>query len=234
MPRGLSALRPVENHPTAHAARARCRSWPGCLLGQRATTPLAQALLHRHRARSATAASEPRDHSVWIPCRAARARFAPCQTGRLTTEHARAFRAWRGCLRGQRATRSTPRRWPRRLCTDNAPGRRQWDVNEVATLFESVAAGPARGSPRGEPADCPRNKSALANLAWLSSRATRDALLPTSTAWLVRTNTDTVRRHGVREVLITAFESRSTRRAHFTPRRKSADRPESMRSAARS
>ena len=35
-----------------------------------------------------------------------------------------ALRAWRGCLRGQLATRSTPRRWPRLLSNDTAPGRR--------------------------------------------------------------------------------------------------------------
>ena len=53
-------------------------------------TPLAVALLHRHPARSATAAPVPSDRSVRIPCRAARARCAPWKTGRLPTDHARA------------------------------------------------------------------------------------------------------------------------------------------------
>ena len=74
MPRGTLTLRPVENRLTAHGARARWRTWRGCLRGQRAAlhpTPLAEALLQRHRARSAAEVSVPHGHSVQIPCRAA-------------------------------------------------------------------------------------------------------------------------------------------------------------------
>ena len=181
------------------------------------------------------------------PCRAARARFAPWRTGRSTKEHARAgglgvvvfaantrrapphavgrgsssptprqvggcgferrddsfnsvsrgpralrpvknqptahrararWRTWRGCLRSQRGTRSTSRRWPRLFFTDTAPGRRLRLRNVVASASDSRGARPARASPRGEQADRPRSTRALADLAWLSLRPTRDALHP--------------------------------------------------------
>ena len=35
MPRGPRTLRPMENRPTAHGARARWRTWRGCLCSQR-------------------------------------------------------------------------------------------------------------------------------------------------------------------------------------------------------
>ena len=201
-------------------------------------TPLAEALLHRHCARSTAAASKRCVHSLRSPCRAARARFAPWKLGRPPTEHASAngfgvvvsaanagrapphavgrgssaptprqvggcgfeaswpklpnpvprgpralrpvenrptahgasalWRTWRGCLRGERAPRSTPRRWPRLFFTDTAPGRRLRVQNVVITTFESRGAGPLRASHRGEPADRPRSTRALADLAWLS------------------------------------------------------------------
>ena len=53
-------------------------------------TPLAETLLHRLRARSATAASDARGHSALIPCHAAHARFTPWRTDPPPTEHARA------------------------------------------------------------------------------------------------------------------------------------------------
>ena len=53
-------------------------------------TPLAEAPLRRHRARSAAAASKHLGHSFRVLCRAARARFAPWRTGHPPTEHARA------------------------------------------------------------------------------------------------------------------------------------------------
>ena len=93
------------------------------------------------------------------------------------------WRAWRGCHRGQRSTRFTLRCWPRLCFTDTTPGRRLRLRNVVATAFGSRGARPARGSPRGEPADGPRSTRALADfLAWLSSWPTRDTLYPTSMA----------------------------------------------------
>ena len=438
------ALRPVENRPTAHGARARWRTWRGCLRGQRATrstpTPLAEALLHRHRARSAAAASNavitafipwraararfapwrtgrpPTEHAragglgvvvfaanarrapshavgrgsssptprqvggcgfetsclrVRLPCRAARARFAPWRTGRPPTEHARAgglgvvvfaanarhapphavgrgsssptprqvggcgfetcnhsiqlpcratrarfapwrtsrppteharagglgvvvfaanarrapshavgqgsspptprqvdgcgfgtrchcvrlpcraarvrFAPWRTsrrprstraladlacCLRGQRATRSIPRRWPRLFFTDTVPGRRLRLRNVVTTASELRVARPARASPRGEPADRPRSTSALADLAWLSSRPTRDALHPTPLAEAL------LHRHRARSAAAASrlsdhcFRPRAARPARASLRGEPADRPRSTRALA--
>ena len=67
-----------------------------------------------------------------------------------------AQRAWRGCLRGQLATRSTPRRWPTILCVDNAPGRRLRRRAVVPVFFSPRGARRARASPRGEPANRPQ------------------------------------------------------------------------------
>ena len=91
-------------------------------------------------------------------------------------------RTWRGCFRGQRATRLTPRRWLRLFCNDTAPGRRLRLRNVAATAFDSRGARPAPASPRGELADRPLNTRALADLAWLSSRPTSDTLHPTPLA----------------------------------------------------
>ena len=55
---------------------------------------------------------------------------------RPTAHGARAcWRTWRGCLRGQRGARYTPRRWPRLFFTDTAPGRRLRLRNAVAEAF---------------------------------------------------------------------------------------------------
>jgi len=162
--RGPRTLRPVENRPTSHGARARLWTWRGCVCGQcgartvprrwprrffidtatgrrlqlqnnvyeasesrgarpacasprgepvdrpRSTsaladlawlcspptrgalcaTPLAEALHHRHRARSTAAASKRRGHSAQPPWRPARPPFAPWRTGRPPMAHARA------------------------------------------------------------------------------------------------------------------------------------------------
>ena len=118
---------------------------------------------------------EPKLSNNW---RAVRARVAPWRTTRPPTEHVR-WRTWRGCLRGQLATRSTPRRWSRLFFTDTAPGRRVRLRSVIAEAFEFRGARPGRASPLGEPADRPRSTHcALAELAWLSARPTRRALHP--------------------------------------------------------
>ena len=119
---------PVKNRPTAHEARARLRTWRGCLRGQRGarSTP-------RHWPRRFFTDTEP-GRRLWLrdlvtrafESRAVRpARASP--HGELANHRgARArWRTWRGCLSSQRATRSTPRRWPRLFCTDIALGRWQ-------------------------------------------------------------------------------------------------------------
>ena len=175
-------------------------------------TPLAEYLLHRHRARSSGAASKRCFQSVLVPWRAARARVVTCRTSRPPTDLARsadlarlslrptrnalhlmplvaaplhrhrarsadagletlnlkvpssmargpralhpvenqptahrartALRTWRGCLRSQLATLSTPRRWPRLSLTDTAPGRRLQLENDMFRGSYSVACGP--------------------------------------------------------------------------------------------
>ena len=185
MARDPRALRPVENRPTAHGARARWRTWRGCLRGQRATrsTPRRWPRLfftdtapgRRLRLRNVvTSRSTP-------VARGPRA-LRPVEN-RPTAHGARArWRTWRGCLRGQRATRSTPRRWPRLFFTDTAPGRRLRLRSVVTTRSAPVARGPRALRPVENQADRPRSTRALADLAWLSSRPTRDALHPTPLA----------------------------------------------------
>ena len=92
------------------------------------------------------------------------------------------WRTWRGCLGDQRATRSVPRRWPRLIFNDTSPGRRRRFRNLMVTVVDSRAARPNVASPRGEPTDGPRRTRLLTDLAWLSSRPTRDALRPTPLA----------------------------------------------------
>ena len=53
-------------------------------------TPFAETCHHRHRARSAAAASKRRNRRFWVPWRAVRARFAQRRTGLSPMEHARA------------------------------------------------------------------------------------------------------------------------------------------------
>ena len=117
--------------------------------------------------------------------------------------HAR-WRTWRVCLHGQRAARSTPHRWPRLFFTNTVPGR--WlRLRHVAfAAFNPRGARRARASPQGEQAVGPRSTRALADLAWLSSRLTSDALHPTSLAEAL------LHRHCARSAALA-----SERRAHY-------------------
>jgi len=113
-----------------------------------------------------------------------RGRRALCPVDNKPTAHtSRArWRTWRGCIRGQRGARSTPRRWPKPFLTDIAPGRRLQLRNNVSKASEAHAAQPTLASPCGEPAGRPRSTSALAEFAWLSLQPTRSALHPTPLA----------------------------------------------------
>ena len=184
--RGPRALHPVENRPTAHGARARWRTWRGCLRGQRgaSSTPRRWTRLFRtatapcRRLRLQNNASEASESRGSRPTRALR-----LVENRPTAHGARTrWRTWRGCLRGQRVARCTPRRLPRLFRTDTAPCRRLRLRNNVVGVFKSRGALPARASPRGELADRPRSTRALADLAWLSSRPPQGALHPTPSA----------------------------------------------------
>ena len=98
---------PIEHGALADLAWLSARPTRGALR----LPPLAEALLQRHRARSAATASKRLNRSFKIPRRSARAHVAQWRTGRPPTEHAlyAAELAWY-CLRGQLATRSTPPR----------------------------------------------------------------------------------------------------------------------------
>ena len=85
-PRQNPADRPRRSRALAGLAWLSARPTRGALH----PTPLAEAPLRRHRARSAAAASKHLGHSFRVLCRAARARFAPWRTGHPPTEHARA------------------------------------------------------------------------------------------------------------------------------------------------
>ena len=168
----LRALRPVEILPTAHGARARAGG-----LGVLSLLPtwvalhptsLAEALLQRHRASSAAAASKRRNQSYRIRWRATRARFVPLRSCRPPTQTPARWITWRGCLHGQLGARSNPRRWPTLFFTDIAAGRRQRLPNAIFISFGFRAARPAHASPRGELADRPRSTRALADLALLT------------------------------------------------------------------
>ena len=144
------------------------------------------------------------------------------------------WRTWRGFLRCQRATRSIPRRWPRLFCTDTAPGRRLWLRIVVPIASNSRGARTPRAPPRGESADRLQSTHSVAQTSRgcvVGQRGARS--LPRRRPGLNRINTATGRRHGVREVLITAFESHGVRCVRSSPRGKSADRPRSTRRAAR-
>ena len=178
------ALRPVENRSTAHGECARCRTSRGCLCGQRATrsTPRRWPRLfftdtapgRRLRLRHVTT---PRSAPVHEP-RALR----PVEN-RPTAHIARTrWRTWRDCFRGQSATCSTPRRWPRHFFPDIVPSRRLRLRNVVATACDPRGTHRVRASPRREPAYGPQSTRALADLAWLSSRQTRDTFHPTPLA----------------------------------------------------
>ena len=137
-------------------------------------TPLAEALLQLHRARSPAAALKRRNISFQIRWRAARAGLRPVDN--LPSAHgARArWRTWNGFLRGQIGARSTPRHWARLFFTDTATGRRLRLRNVVIEGSEYRGARPSLASPREEPADRQRSTCTLAGfLEWLSSWQTR-------------------------------------------------------------
>ena len=125
-----------------------------------------------------------------------------------------------------------PRRWSRLFFTDTALGRRLQLRDVLIAAIGSSAARPARASPRGEPADRPRNTRALAGLAWLSSRPTRDALHPTPLAEAL------LHRHHARStaaasnVDVTASDYRVARPASAAPCGEPADDQGSTRALA--
>ena len=179
------ALRPVENQPMTKGARARWRTWRGVFAANARRAP-------SHAVGRGSSSPTPRQVGGCgfetslpqrpTPCRATRARFAPWRTSRPPTGARARWRTWRGCLRGQRAARSIPRRWPRLFFTDTAPGRRLRLRNVVASASESVSRDPRALRPVENRPIAHGSTRALADLAWLSLRPTRGALHPTPLA----------------------------------------------------
>ena len=143
---------------------------------------MAEALLHRHRARSAAAASKHHDQCFRILWLAARACFASWRTSQPPTVQLRGgglgvvvFAANAGRTAAHAVGRGSSSPTPRQV-----GGCGFGDV--VTKAFEFCGARPARASPRGEPAGRPQSTCTLGDLAWMSSRPTRDALHLTPSA----------------------------------------------------
>ena len=193
MARGARAHRHVKNEPTAHRALFTARCVLGavvCLRGQLAmrSTPRRWSRLlcadtvpcWRLRLRSVVAVSFSSRGA-----RRARASSRGEPADRPQSTCLCAQRAWNGCLRGQLATRYTPRRWPRLHCADTALDQRLRLRTVVVVSFSSRGAQRLRASSRGEKGDRPQSTCHCVQRAWrccLSARPTRNALHPTPLA----------------------------------------------------
>ena len=185
MARGTRALRTVENQPTAHGARARWRTWRGCLRGQRGARSIPHRVPRLFITDTAPGQWLRRRNAVIEAAELRGARSARASPSRELAERpwsTRAWRTWRGCLRGQRGARSISRRWLRLIITVTATDRRLRLRSAVINASEFRAARPVRASSRGEAAIRPRSTRALADLARLSSRPTRGVFHPTPMA----------------------------------------------------
>ena len=181
--RSPCALRPVENRPTAHEACARCRTWRSCLRGHRAThsTPRCWPRLfftdtasrRRLRLRHVT---KPRSAPMLRDPRALR----PVENQPADGPHSTCAGGLgvRGCLRGQRRDVLHSTSLTELFFIDIVPSRRLRLRNIVANACNPRGARRVRASLPREPAYGPRSTCALADLAWLSLRPTRDALHP--------------------------------------------------------
>ena len=147
-------------------------TWRGCLRGQRATRSTPRywpqtfftdtAPGRRAQLRIIMAVV-----STTVP-RSPRA-LRPVENGPTALGARPRWKSWCGFLRGRRATRSTPRRWPRLFFANISTGRQLRFRNGVATVFDSRGTRGARASHCGESANRPRSTRALVDLAWLSS-----------------------------------------------------------------
>ena len=145
-------------------------------------TPLAEALLHRHRARTAAAASNRRKQSFLTPWRPAHARFAPWRTNRPPTVHVRA-----GGLGVVVCAGNSRRALP--CAVGRASLHRHRAVSAVAALqrrnqrfLVPWRAAPALFAPWRTSRPPTDHALRAADLAWLSLRPTRGAFHPTPLA----------------------------------------------------
>ena len=102
---------------------------------------------------------------------------------RPTVHGARArWRTWRSCLRGQRATRSTPCRWPKLFFTDTAPRRRLWLRKGRGHRIQPLWCAASARFPLWRTGRRPTEHARAEDVVWLSSWPTRNAFHPTPLA----------------------------------------------------
>ena len=140
------------------------------------------------------------------------------------------WRTWRGCLRGQRLTRSTSCRWPKLFRADTASGRRLQFRNFVTAAFGSRGARPARASTRKNRPRAHGARTSSQDLAWFLRSQRGAHSTPRRWPRLFFTNTAPGRRLRLRNVVATAFGSRGARPTCASPREEPADGPRSTRS----
>ena len=205
------ALRLVASRPTAHGARSAQRELGVIVLWADAGRALPHVVGRGSTAPTPLQVGGTAFKSSYLMRSNTMARVARALRlveNRPTAHGARAeqrgFGDWGVCVVGQRGARSLPRRRPGLDRINTATGRRNGSRKFLFTAFESHGAHRARFSPRGETADRPRSTCALADLEWLSSRPSRNGLHPRRWPGLDRTTTATGRRHGLRQVTVTA------------------------------
>ena len=102
-----------------------------------------------------------------------------------------ALRAWRGCLHGQLATSSTPRRWPRLLCADTIERTRR-NGAALNTVKRWCRAREAGASPQARWVCC-------SPIDGGHTRSLRDCHCSASVRYRHGWSTASVRRHGTTE-----------------------------------
>ena len=122
---------------TTHALRVACLAQLSARQTRNAPhpTPLAEAFVHRHRTRSAAAASNRRNRRFLVPWRAARARFVTWRTSRAPTEHALRAAGLGAVVCAANSRRAPPRAVDRGFFHRHRPGWRLWLRIAVAVSF---------------------------------------------------------------------------------------------------
>ena len=166
---GLHGVRPVRSPPveyqsTAYGAHAaQCGLGVFCcgrMVDALCTMPTGEGRPHQRFERSMARASEGHRHYVRIPCRAARALFAPRNLARPLTEHTLSSADLARGVVAKRGVYSCRRRRARLDRTNTATGRRRWLWWSIITTFKPRAARPARCSPCGVWPDRPLSRRA--------------------------------------------------------------------------
>ena len=145
-----------------------------------------------------------------------------------TAHKARArWQTWRGCLRGQLATRSTPCRWPRLFFIVTSRFRRLRLRSAIFKAFEFRGIWITRTLPRGEPADRPRSTH-RALRSWLGCLRAQLATCSTPTPladYLFFADTAPGQWGRLRNAVTKDSDFRGVRSPRASPRGEPADRP---------